>query len=119
MNAQNGKQQDQQAPGGKNQEQARQQSDGQKQQPSGQQQAQGGQGRQYGEGNYEAAKKYNAGVKDHVEHHDVEGDARRAAPRNAGEAREMEEAERIGRSKSRGEGGSPDGESGQDLKKAP
>ena len=74
---------------------------------SGQQQ-QGGEGQQYGEGNYKATRDYNRGMKDHVEHHDIEKEARDAAPRNASEEKEMEEAERIGRSKSKGEGASPD-----------
>ena len=60
----------------------------------------------YGEGNYEATRQYNKGVKDHMEHHDIEKEARDAAPRNASEEKEMEEAERIGRSKARGSEGS-------------
>jgi hypothetical protein len=70
----------------------------------GQQQAQGGEGQQYGEGNYKATRQYNEGLKDHVQNHDIERDARNAAPRSAAEEKEMEEAERIGRSKSKGEG---------------
>ena len=69
---------------------------------SGQQQQQGGEGQQYGEGNYKATRDYNRGMKEHVEHHDIEKEARDAAPRNASEEKEMEEAERIGRSKARG-----------------
>ena len=86
--------------------------DPRKQQGDSQQQQQGGEGKQYGEGNYKATRQYNEGLKDHVEHHDVEGDARRAAPRSEEEARDMEEAERIGRSKSKGEDAAPDGEPG-------
>jgi hypothetical protein len=71
-----------------------------------QQQAQGGEGKQYGEGNYKATRQYNEGLKDHVQNHDIERDARNAAPRSASEEKEMEEAERIGRSKSKGEGDS-------------
>ena len=82
-------------------------------QPGGQQQQQSGQGDQYGEGSYKGTRQYNEGLKEHVQHHDIEGDARRAAPRSEEEAREMEEAERIGRSKSKGEGASPDGATGQ------
>ena len=74
---------------------------------SGQQQQQSGTGQQYGEGNYKATQDYNRGLKDHVEHHDIEKEARDAAPKNADEEREMEEAERIGRSKAKG---SPDGD---------
>lgn len=79
-----------------------------------QQQAQGGQaqqsgeGQQYGEGNYAATRQYNEGLKEHIENHDIEKEARDAAPRSAAEEKEMEEAERIGRGKSRGEGKSPD-----------
>ena len=76
----------------------------------GQQQMQGGEGQQYGDGNYKATRQYNEGLKDHVENHDIEREARDAAPRTAAEEREMEEAERIGRSKSKGEGASPDGD---------
>ena len=75
-----------------------------------QQQAQPGEGQQYGEGNYKATRQYNEGVKEHVENHDIEREARDAAPRSAAEKQEMEDAERIGRSKSRGEGASPDGD---------
>ena len=80
-----------------------------------QQQLQSGEGKEYGEGNYKATKQYNDGLKDHVEHHDIEKDAREAAPKSAAEAKEMEEAERIGRSRAKGgdssqtEGGNMDG----------
>jgi hypothetical protein len=85
-------------------------------QPAGnqQQQRQGGEGQQYGEGNYKATRQYNEGLKEHVQNHDIEREARDAAPRTDAEKREMEEAERIGRSKSRGEGASPDGETGSE-----
>ena len=79
----------------------------------GQQQQQGGQVEQYVEGSYKGTKQYNEGMKEHVQHHDIERDARNAAPRSEEEAREMEEAERIGRSKSKGEGASPDGAAGK------
>ena len=77
-----------------------------------QQQAQSGEGQQYGEGNYKATRQYNEGMKEHVQNHDIEKEARDAAPRTASEEKEMKEAERIGRSKSKGEGASPDGETG-------
>jgi hypothetical protein len=70
---------------------------------AGQQQSQAGEGQQYGEGNYKATRQYNEGLKDHVQNHDIEREARDAAPRSAAEEKEMEEAERIGRSKARGE----------------
>jgi hypothetical protein len=68
-----------------------------------QQQVQSGEGNVYGEGNYKATRDYNSGLKDHVEHHDIEKDARDAAPRSPQEEKEMEDAERIGRSKARGD----------------
>jgi hypothetical protein len=86
---------------------------GQEQKPSGQQQQQSGEGQQYGEGNYKATRDYNKGLKEHVDNHDIEREARDAAPRTASEEKEMEEAERIGRSKSRGEGATPDGDAAE------
>ena len=83
---------------------------GQDKKQDSQQQMQSGEGQQYGEGNYKATRQYNQGMKDHVEHHDIEKEARDAAPRSAAEEKEMEEAERIGRSKSKGEGATPDNE---------
>lgn len=80
----------------------------------GQQQSQGDEGQQYGEGNYKATRQYNEGLKEHVQSHDIEREARDAEPRSAAEEREMEEAERVARGKSRGEGASPDGERGQE-----
>ena len=57
----------------------------------------------YGEGNYEASRKYNEGLKDHVQHHDIEKEARNAAPKNEAEAKEMKDAEREAASRSKGE----------------
>jgi hypothetical protein len=71
---------------------------------TGQQQQQAGTGQQYGEGNYKATRDYNAGLKEHVEHHDIEREARDAEPRSEEEARELEAAECEGRSRSKGEG---------------
>jgi len=68
-----------------------------------QQQKQGGEGQQYGEGSYSGTRQYNEGVKEHMQNHDVEREARDAAPRNASEEKEMEEAERVGLEKARGE----------------
>ena len=68
------------------------------------QQQQSGTGQQYGEGSYSGTRQYNEGVKEHMQHHDVEREARNAEPRSAAEEKEMEEAERVGRSRSRGEG---------------
>ena len=75
----------------------------QQQQQSGQQQ-QGGAGNVYGEGNYKASRDYNEGLKEHVENHDIEREARDAAPKSEEEKRQMEEAERAGRERSKGEG---------------
>jgi hypothetical protein len=80
---------------------------------SGQQQQQSGAGNQYGEGNYAATRQYNEGMKEHVEHHDIEKEARDAAPRSDAEAREMEDAERAGRSRAKGSS-SPDVPEDQD-----
>jgi hypothetical protein len=74
------------------------------------QQSQSGTGQQYGEGNYKATRDYNAGLKEHVQNHDIEREARDAEPRNEREKADMERAEAIGRSKSRGEGNRPGGE---------
>jgi hypothetical protein len=69
-----------------------------------QQQAKGGQGQQQmGEGSYAGTKQYNDGLKKHMNQHDIEKEALDAAPKSDQEAREMEEAERAARSKSRGE----------------
>ena len=75
---------------------------GQQQQQGGQLQQQSGEGQQYGEGNYKATRDYNRGLKDHVEHHDIEKEARDAAPKSEQEAREMEEAERVARDRAKG-----------------
>ena len=69
----------------------------------GQQQAQSGQGQQYGEGSYSGTKQYNDGLKKHMNQHDIEQEALDAAPKSEEEARQMEEAERIARGKSKGE----------------
>lgn len=63
----------------------------------------------YGEGNYDATRQYNEGLKDHVEHHDIEREARDAEPKSDEEARQMQEAEREGRSRSKGEDGKAPG----------
>ena len=74
------------------------------QRPSGQQQqAASGEGNQYGEGNYAATRQYNEGLKKHLETSDIEQEARDAAPRSDSEEKEMEQAERTGRSRARGD----------------
>jgi hypothetical protein len=62
------------------------------------------QDKEHGEGNYKATQDYNKGLKEHVEHHDIEKEARDAEPKSEQEARELDEAERVGRSRSKGEG---------------
>ena len=49
----------------------------------------------HGEGNYEATKKYNDATKKFVESGKVEQAARDAAPRDAGEAADMKQAEQA------------------------
>ena len=51
----------------------------------------------HGEGNYKATRDYNDGVKEHMQNHDVEKEARDAAPKSDAEARDMERAEEAGR----------------------
>lgn len=77
--------------------------DGQKPGEPQQQQQQAGQGQQYGEGSYSGTKQYNEGLKKHMNQHDIEKEALDAAPKSEEEARQMEEAERVARSKSKGE----------------
>ena len=89
---------------------------GQDEKQPGQQQMQGGEGQEYGEGSYKGTRQYNEGVKEHMQHHDIEREARNAEPRTAAEEKELEEAERIGRSKSRGEGQAPDGDAADDSR---
>ena len=74
------------------------------QEPSspGQQQQRGADGKQHGEGNYKATRDYDRGVKEHLRTHDVEREARDAAPRSEEEAREMERAEDLGKKKAQG-----------------
>ena len=57
----------------------------------------------YGEGNYEATRQYNKGVKEHMDKHDIEKEARDAAPKSDAEAKEMLDAEREAASRSKAE----------------
>jgi len=87
----------------------------QRAQPSApQQQQQAGGDKQHGEGNYKATRDYDRGVKEHLEKHDVEREARDAAPRSDEEAREMREAEELGRKKAQGMQDSKDRMDGTD-----
>jgi hypothetical protein len=73
-----------------------------KREPEGGKQQQSGEGEQYGEGSYKGTRDYNRGLKEHVEQHDIEKEARDAAPQSEEEANEMEDAERAGRERARG-----------------
>ena len=55
----------------------------------------GNQDNVHGEGNYEATRKYNEATKKFVESGKVDEAARDAAPKNAGEAVEMKQAEQA------------------------
>ena len=57
--------------------------------------------RNQGEGNREAAREYNEGVRRHIRDHDVEKEARDARPKDKKEARKLQEAEDRGRSKAK------------------
>jgi hypothetical protein len=97
------------------QQQSGQRKPGQEQQ----QEVASGEGKQYGEGSYSGTRQYNEGLKEHVEHHDIEREARDAEPRSAAEEKDMEDAERVGRSRARDAGKeSPDDpETQEDLVK--
>ena len=56
-----------------------------------------------GEGSYTATRKYQLDLKEYLDKADVAADAEAAKPRSEEEARELEQAEREGKSHSRGE----------------
>jgi hypothetical protein len=58
----------------------------------------------HGEGNYQATRDYNERTKDYLESADVEGDARKAAPKDEREARELKQAEEKGKSHAKTKG---------------
>jgi len=58
---------------------------------------------QMGEGSYEGTKEFQNRIDNYLEKADVKKDAENARPRSEAEAREMEAAEREGRSHSKGE----------------
>ena len=62
-----------------------------------------GEGQVEGEGSYSATRDYQKNIKGYLDKADVEKDAEASKPRSEAEARELEEAEREGRSHSRGE----------------
>ena len=57
----------------------------------------------YGEGNYQGSREYNDATRDFVESGRVDEAARRAAPRSSREAASLEQAERAGKSRAKGE----------------
>jgi hypothetical protein len=56
-----------------------------------------------GEGSYSATRNYQKNIKDYLDQADVQSDAEAAKPRSESEARELDEAEREGKSHSKGE----------------
>ena len=60
-------------------------------------------GQQIGEGSYEATRDYQKDIKEYLKDADVQKDAEAAKPRSEKEARDLEEAEKEGRSHSKGE----------------
>ena len=59
---------------------------------------------EHGEGNYKATRDYNKRTQDFVGSGKVDEAADKAKPKNDQEAREMERAEEVGKSHSKGEG---------------
>ena len=58
---------------------------------------------QMGEGSYEATRDYQKNIKEYLKKADVEADAQAARPQSEQEARDLDEAEKEGRSHSKGE----------------
>jgi hypothetical protein len=56
-----------------------------------------------GEGSYTATRDYQKNIKDYLDKADVKADAEASRPRSENEARELEQAEREGKSHSKGE----------------
>ena len=56
-----------------------------------------------GEGSYSATRNYQKNIKEYLDQADVQSDAEAAKPRSESEARELEQAEREGKSHSKGE----------------
>jgi hypothetical protein len=63
----------------------------------------GSKGKVQGEGDYDAARRYDEKLRDHVKHHDVEREARDSEPTSQGEEREMEQAEESGKRRAKEE----------------
>lgn len=64
---------------------------------------QSGQDKVEGEGSYSASRDYQKNIKDYMENADIQANAEASRPRSEGEARELEQAEREGKSHSKGE----------------
>ncbi len=62
-----------------------------------------GQGQVEGEGSYTATRDYQKNIKEYLDKADVAADAEASRPRSESEARELEQAEREGKSHSKGE----------------
>lgn len=60
-------------------------------------------GQQMGEGSYEATRDYQKNIKEYLKDADVDKDAEAAKPRSEQEARDLDQAEKEGRSHSKGE----------------
>lgn len=56
-----------------------------------------------GEGSYSATRDYQKNIKEYLDKGEVQSDAEAAKPRSESEARELEQAEREGKSHSKGE----------------
>jgi hypothetical protein len=61
------------------------------------------QGKVEGEGSYSASRNYQKDIKEYLDKADVQADAEKAKPRSEAEARDLEQAEREGKSHSKGE----------------
>lgn len=62
-----------------------------------------GQGQVEGEGSYTATRDYQKNIKEYLDKADVQKDAEASRPRSDDEARDLEQAEREGKSHSKGE----------------
>ena len=88
------------------QQQPPRESDPQQQRAGGtefQQRPQGQQDGVEGEGSYTATRDYQKNIQDYMENADIAKNAEQSKPRSESEARELEQAEREGRSHSKGE----------------
>lgn len=65
--------------------------------------SQGKAGKVQGEGDYDAARRYEEKMREHVQNHDIEKEARDAEPTSQGEERAMEQAEEKGKRRAKEE----------------